>query len=154
MPIRDELKTQTIQAMKDKNEARVSALRMISAAIKQKDIDSRTSDNREGISDEAILSLMQGMIKQRQESIKMYEQGGRSELVAKEQAEIEVIQSFLPKQLNPAEMDAALKKVITETGAQGMKDMGKVMAELKARFPGQMDMNQASAKVKEMLLHS
>ena len=145
--IMDEMKT----AMKAGDAARTSALRMINAAIKQKDIDSRTADNRDGIDDAAILSLLQNMIKQRRDSIALYEQGGRAELAAKEQAEIDIIQSFLPAQMSADEARAAINSIIAATGAAGMKDMGKVMGAVKDKLAGQFDTAEASKLVKELL---
>jgi len=149
--IRAQILDQTKTAMKEKDQAKLSTLRMVSAAIKQKDIDSRTADSKDGLSDEQILSLLQTLIKQRNESIKMYKDAGRDELAAKEQAEIEVIQQFLPTQLDGAELEAAVQSAITETSASGMQDMGKVMGILKSKYPGSLDMGKASAKVKAML---
>lgn len=145
--INDEIKT----AMKSGNAARTGALRMISAAIKQKDIDTRSETNKDPINDAAILSLLQSMIKQRRESIAMYEQGGRPELAAKEQEEINVIQEFLPAQVSPDEARKIISDIIASTGAQGVKDMGKVMSAVKDKLSGQFDTAEASKLVKELL---
>ena len=123
----------------------------MNAAIKDKDIAARTAESREGIKDEQILSLLQTMIKQRQESIKLYQQGKRQDLVDKESAEIKVIEDYLPTQLSDDEMKAVVQKVIASTGAASVKDMGKVMAELKAKYSGQMDFSKAGGMVKEKL---
>lgn len=138
-------------AMLGKDELSVHTLRLINAAVKQKDIDSRTEDSREGISDAQILSLLQTMIKQRQESIKMYEQGNRKDLADKEAGEIKVIERYMPKQLSDAEVAAAVQATIAAVGAASIKDMGKVMNELKAKYSGQMDFAKVGAVVKEKL---
>ena len=138
-------------AMKAKDERGVSAVRMILAKLKERDIEVRPKGNADGISDDEIVQMMQGMIKQRRESIELYERGGRPELARKEQDEIAVIESFMPRQLSEAEMAAAVKTVIVEVGAVGIKDMGKVMAQLKARYAGTMDFSRASGVVKSQL---
>ena len=121
------------------------------SAMKEKDINSRTAENRDPISDDQILSLLQGMIKQRQESIKMYLQGKRQDLADKELAEIAVIERYLPKQLSEDEMKAAVQSAVSSVGASSIKDMGKVMAELKAKYAGQMDFSKVGGLVKERL---
>ena len=151
MSLREKFTEDMKQAMRDKSEVALATLRLINAAIKDKDIAARTADSREGIKDEQILSLLQGMIKQRQESIKLYVQGGRQELADKEAAEIKVIEAYLPKQLSDDEMKAAVLKTITSVGATNVKDMGKVMAELKAKYSGQMDFSKVGGIVKEKL---
>ncbi len=149
--IRDELKKALVDALKTKNEVKVSTVRLINAAIKDKDIEARPKGNLNGIDDTAILSLLQSMVKQRNESIAMYKQGNRDDLVAKEQAEIDVIQAFLPKQMSAEEVSAAIENIIAQTGASSIKDMGKVMAALKAQYAGQLDFGSASALIKEKL---
>ncbi len=149
--LRDELKKQLVEAMKSKNDAVVGTIRLINAAIKQKDIEARPGGNMDGIDDAAILSLMQSMIKQRRESIDMYTKGGRPELAAVEQREIDVIQTFLPKQMSEDEMKQAISNVITATGASTIKDMGKVMGALRGKYAGQMDFGAASSLIKQML---
>jgi len=129
---------------------RLSTLRMVSAAIKNADIAAR-GEGKPAPSDDALLSLLQKLIKQRQESAELYDKGGRPELAAKERDEIAVIQGFLPKALGDAEMEAAIADTIEELGATGPKDMGKVMAALKAAYPGRMDFARASASVKKVL---
>ena len=151
MSLREKISENTKQAMRDKNEVVLSTLRLISSAIKDKDIAARTADSREGIKDEQILSLLQAMIKQRQESVKLYQQGNRQDLVDRESAEIKVIEAYLPKQLSEEEMKAVVQKAIASVGAASVKDMGKVMAELKAKFAGQMDMGKAGGIVKALL---
>lgn len=149
--LRDELKKQLVEAMKSKNDAVVGTIRLINAAIKQKDIEARPAGNMDGIDDAAILSLMQSMIKQRRESIDMYTKGGRPELAAAEQREIDVIQTFLPKQMSEDEMKQAIGNVIAATGASTIKDMGKVMGALRGKYAGQMDFGAASNLIKQML---
>ncbi|AUN29947.1 GatB/YqeY domain-containing protein [Niveispirillum cyanobacteriorum] len=138
-------------AMRAKNSRGVATLRLILAALKDRDIAARTSGNQDGIDDAAILSMLQTMVKQRRESIIMYEQGGRTELAQQEKEEIDVIEAFLPRQLNEDDTREAIAALIAELGATGVKDMGKVMAELRGRFAGQMDFTKASALVREKL---
>lgn len=149
--LREELKKQLIEAMKSKNDTVVGTIRLINAAIKQKDIEARPGGNTDGIDDGAILSLMQSMIKQRRESIDMYTKGGRPELAAAEQREIDIIQTFLPKQMSEEEMKKAIADVIVATGASNIKDMGKVMGTLRGKYAGQMDFAAASNLIKQML---
>lgn len=149
--LRNNFTEQMKQALLAKEEIKLATLRLIVAALKDRDIAARGKGNRDGISDDEILSMLQSMIKQRQESIKMYEQGNRPELAAREQAEILVIQTFLPKQLSDDEVKSAIDGIIKATGAAGVKDMGKVMAEMKAKYTGQMDFSKASGLVKERL---
>jgi uncharacterized protein YqeY len=143
--INDDVKT----AMKAKDPA-LSGLRLIQAAIKDKDIAARPA-NMNGISDAEIIDMLQKMVRQRQESIEMYQKGNRPELAAKEQAEIDVIQNYLPKQLSEAETAAAIAAVVAETGASSIKDMGKVMGVLKERFAGQLDFAKIGPMVKAKL---
>lgn len=149
--LRDKLKEELKASMIAKNESRTGTIRLILAAIKDKDIASRTEENRDGISDESILSLFASMIKQRNDSIEMYKKGNRQDLADKEQAEIDIIREFMPKQLSAEEVAAAIKTVIAATGASSIKDMGKVMGELKAKYAGQLDFSAASATIKQML---
>ena len=149
--IREEIKKQLIEAMKAGEKEKVDTLRLINSTIKDKDIADRTKGNMDGISDEAILSVLQGMIKQRKESIALYTQGGRAELAAAEQKEVDIIQSFLPKQMDANEMREAIKVAIAETGASGMKDMGKVMGLLRSKYAGKMDFGAASGEIKALL---
>lgn len=149
--IRENLKKQLIDALKAKDENKVKTLRLITAAIKDKDIAARPSGNADGIDDTAILSLLQSMIKQRRESIDLYTKGGRAELAAAEQSEIDIIQAFLPQQMDADAIEAAIKEAITSIGAESIKDMGKVMGVLKGRYAGQMDFGAASQKIKELL---
>ena len=138
-------------SMKEKNERSVSTLRLILAALKDQDIAARGKGNKEGLSDDQILSLLQSMIKQRRESIKLYEQGGRMELAQREAEEIGVIEEFLPEQMSHNEMAIAITRIISEVGAESLKDMGKAMGALKEQYAGQMDFAKASAMVKERL---
>lgn len=148
--LRENLQNALKEAMKNHDMATVSAVRLIIAGQKEKDVAARGA-GKECASDSDLLSMMQGMIKQRNESIKIYNEGGRPELAAKEQSEIDVIERFLPKQLSEAETKAAIEAAIAKTGAAGMKDMGKVMAELKSAYAGQLDMGKASGLIKSML---
>ena len=150
MMLREDLQNTLKEAMKAKDMATVSAVRLIIAGQKEKDVAARGA-GKECASDADLLAMMQSMIKQRNESIKIYNEGGRPELAAKEQAEIAVIERFLPKQLNDEETKAAIAGIITKIGANGMKDMGKVMAELKSAYAGQIDMGKASSLIKTML---
>jgi uncharacterized protein YqeY len=142
----EELKT----AMKAGEKGKVAAVRLIQAALKEKDIEARGAGRGEA-SDEEILAVLQKMIKQRQESAQIYRDNARPELAETEEGEIAVIGSFLPKQLSEAEVAAAIQTAIAETGAASMKDMGKVVATLKARHSGQMDFAKASGLVKAAL---
>jgi len=149
------LREQVTEAMKAAMRARdadtVSTIRMVLAGIKDKDIAARPSGNATGIGDPEILSLLQSMVKQRRESIALYRQGGRDDLVAKEEAEIAVIERFLPRQMGAADTDAAIAAIIAETGATSIRDMGKVMAALKAKYAGQMDFSAVGPAVKARL---
>ena len=143
----DALKT----AMRDKEGRTVATLRLIIAALKDKDIAARASDGDDQIDDNEILAMLQSMIKQRQESVKAFEEGGRPDLAAQENEEIGIIRGFLPAQLEGEALTAAIDDVIAETGAESLKNMGPVMAALKARFPGQIDFAKASGVVREKL---
>jgi len=137
-------------AMKAGDKRRTGTLRMITAALKDRDIEAR-GQGKEPLSDDDILGLLQKMVKQRQESLTIYEQAGRTELATQEREEIEIIMGFMPKQMDEAEMTAAIKTIIAETGAASVKDMGKVMAVMKERYAGQMDFAKASGAVKGLL---
>jgi uncharacterized protein len=151
MALRDSFTTEMKAAMKSGDQRRLSTVRMIMAGLKDRDIDARGKGNPKGIDDGDILRLLQGMVKQRRESIELYKQGNRPELVQQEQEEIAVIESFLPKQMSDAEAEAAIKGAISATGAQSVKDMGKVMAALKEKHSGQLDMSKAGGMVKKLL---
>jgi uncharacterized protein YqeY len=146
--INDALKS----AMKAKERARVSTLRLMMAAMKDRDIAARGKGDDGGISDDDILNMLQTMIRQRRESIKMFRDGVREELAVKEEAEIGVIEEFLPTQLSDGDVATAAAEVIAEVGAEGIKDMGRVMGVLKERFAGQMDFGKASGAVKKLLV--
>lgn len=139
------------EAMRAKNQRAVSTVRLILAALKDRDIAARSRGVMDGIDEAEMLSMLQSMIKQRGESIKMYEQGGRPELAEQEREEIAVIEGFLPKQMSDEEVAAAIKAVVGDIGATSIKDMGKVMAELKTRHAGQMDFAKAGPAVKQQL---
>ena len=138
------------EAMKAGEKGRLGAIRLIQAALKDKDIEARGA-GKEPLSDEEILALLQKMVKQRQESITMYEQGGRTELAQQEKDEVTVISSYLPQQMDEAETKAAIEAAIAETGAASMKDMGKVVGLLRGKYAGRMDFAKASGLVKDML---
>ena len=150
--LRDDLKTALKDAMKAGDSASVSTLRLIAAALKDRDIAARSKGNTEGIDDGEVLSMLQTMIKQRQESAKLYREGGREELAAGEEGEIDTIRRFLPEQLDGDAILDAVQKAVAETGAGSVKDMGKVMGYLKTHYAGKMDFSEASAAVKEALL--
>ena len=137
------------EAMKAGDKPRVAAIRLIAAALKDRDILARGEGKT--VSDEDILALLQKMVKSRQESLEIYEKNNRPELAAQEKGEIDVINSYLPKQMDEAAVAAAIKAAIAETGAASMKDMGKVVGALKAKYTGQMDFAKASAAVKAAL---
>ncbi len=139
------------QAMRAKDTRTVSTVRLILAALKDRDIAARPTGNTEGIGDPEILRLLQSMVKQRRESIALYRQGNRPELAAQEEAEIAVIESFLPKQMSDDETAEAAKAAIAATGAAGPKDMGKVMTMLRERHAGVIDMARAGSVVKQLL---
>ena len=139
-------------ALKSKDQATLSTIRLIVAALKDRDIAARSDNNHDGISDDEILSMLQTMIKQRNESAKMYEDGGRPELADAEKAEIVLIQQFLPEQLSKDDIEKAITEAIAQTNAASIKDMGKVMARLKEQHAGQMDFSAASQMVKAALM--
>lgn len=147
--IRDEIKTALVTAMKAGEKPRVAAIRLIQSAIKNRDIELRGKES--GDDDLMVTEVLQKMIKQRRESITMYEAGNRAELAAAEAAEIDVIEAFLPTQLSEAEMASAIDAVVVEMGAASAKDMGRVMAALKERHAGQLDMAKAGAMVRARL---
>ena len=148
--IREQLKKALIEALKNKDEKKTATIRLINAAIKDKDIEARPKGITDGIDDTAVMSLLQSMVKQRKESIEMYKQGNREDLVASEQAEIDIINQFLPQQMNEEETKQAIATVIQETGATSIKDMGKVMGGLKAKYAGKMDFSTASQLIKTL----
>lgn len=149
--MRDRITAELKEAMRAKDSTRLSTLRLITAAIKDKDIAARGKGSDAGVSDAEILAILAKMIRQREESATTYEQAGRLELAEKERAEIGVIEEFLPRQLDEAEIDKAVKAAIEEVGAGSIRDMGRVMAVLKGRYAGQMDFGRAGAAVKAAL---
>ena len=148
--IRETIQKEVIAAMKGGNKERTAALRLIQAKIKDRDIELRTAEKK-GEDDEIVTDVLLKMAKQRKESIQMYCVGGREELAAQEEAELAVIEEFLPKQMDEAETKAAIEAVKADTGASSIKDMGKVMAELKTRHGAALDMSRTSGWVKESL---
>ncbi len=149
--MREELAAALKKAVKAKDDIRVSTLRLILAAIKDRDIAARSEGRRDGVTDREILQILSKMIKQRHESSQVYEGAGRLDLSQRERQEIEVIREFLPRQLDIEEIRSACCDVIGEIGASGLKDMGKCMGTLKERYPGRMDFGKASNFVKELL---
>ncbi|AYE86677.1 MAG: GatB/YqeY domain-containing protein [Sulfitobacter sp.] len=147
MRISDALK----QAMKDKAADRLSTLRLINAAIKDKDIAARANGTDEGVSDAEVLGILSKMAKQRQESARAYEEGGRLDLAEREREEVEVIEEFLPRQLSVTETSAAVDKAVADVGATSIRDMGKVMGLLKERYTGQMDFGAVGPVIKDRL---
>jgi uncharacterized protein YqeY len=148
--LRNEINTALKEAMKARDQRRVSTLRLVNAAIKNADIEAQMQGKPE-LSDDGLLGLLQKMIKQRQESLEIYDKAGRKELADQERGEIEVIKAYLPQQLSEAEAKAVISEVIRATGAHGVKDMGKVMAALKQGYAGKMDFGKASGLVKVLL---
>jgi uncharacterized protein YqeY len=151
MSLRARLTDAMKDAMKAKDAKRLATVRLMLAALKDKDIAARTEDSRELLGDDEILSLLAKMIKQREESAAVYVQGGRPELAENERAEIVIIRQFMPKQMDEADARAAIAAVVAELDATSVKDMGKVMAALKERYAGQMDFGKASGQVKDAL---
>lgn len=151
MALREEITSAMKTAMKAKDQKRLGVLRLVLAAIKDRDIANRTEDSRQGISDTEIQSLLAKLIKSREDSIALYRQGGRQDLVDAEAAEIAVIREFQPKQMDEAETEAAIAAAIAEVGAASIKDMGKTIGLLKEKFAGRMDFAKASARVKAKL---
>ena len=139
------------QAMKARDARTISTVRLILAGLKDRDIAARVEGNTEGVSETEIKRLLQAMVKQRRESIALYEQGNRADLAQREREEIALIESFLPRQLEESEIEAAVKTLIAETGAAGMKDMGRIMAALRERHAGIIDFGRASAIVRLLL---
>ena len=140
--INDDVKT----AMREKDKARLATLRLITAAIKQKEVDERTELN-----DEQVVAILEKMLKQRKDSIEQFEKAGRDELAAQEKSEIDIIQVYMPEQLSDDEIEALIKEAIASSGAESMKDMGKVMGQLKPKLAGRADMGAVSGKIKSLL---
>ena len=149
--MRDILDKSLKDAMRARDTQKISTIRLINAAIKDRDIAIRSEDNLEGVSDEEILSILSKMIKQRKESAKQYEEGGRLELAQQEFEEIEIIENFLPRQLELNEIEQIVKKIILEINANSLRDMGKVMSLLKENYSGKMDFGKAGVVAKELL---
>ena len=149
--LRERLTATLKTSMKEKNQVAVSTLRLILTAVKDRDIAARSKGVDDGISDADILQVLQTMVRQRHDSIEMYNQGNRPELAAREAEEITVIEGFMPRQLGDAEIEVAIASVIEDTGASSIKDMGKAMGALRERFAGQMDFGKASAMLKAKL---
>jgi len=151
MGLRDQINDSLKEAMKSGNKRRVSTLRLVNSAIKDRDILNRTAGPDAGVNDAQIVEVMAKMVKQRQESLEIYEKAGRDELAAQEREEIAIIQSYMPKQLSDEEVKAAIAQVIKDTGASSIKDMGKVMGALKAKYSGQIDFGKAGGVIKGLL---
>ena len=151
MELRSRINEALKQAMKDKDAERLSTLRLINAAIKDRDIAKRGTGEEGGVDDTEVLGILGKMVKQRQESVKAFEEGGRLDLVEKERSEIVVIEEFLPRQLNAEETEKAIDAAIKETGAESIRDMGRVMGVLKAKYTGQLDFGAVGPKIKERL---
>jgi uncharacterized protein YqeY len=148
--LRDDINNALKDALKAGDKRRVSTLRLVNSALKNADIEAR-GESRGPLSDDEIFGLLQKMIKQRQESVELYQKGGRAELAQQEREEIEIIAAYLPRQMSDEEAKIAAAGIVNEIGAQGMRDMGKVMAALKARYAGRLDFSKASAIVKGLL---
>ncbi len=151
MELRSRINAAMKQAMKDKSTERLSTIRLINAAIKDRDIAARTEGKENGVGDGEVLAILAKMTKQRQESAKTYEEAGRLDLSERELSEIKVIEEFLPRQLTDDEIQSALAEAIDKVGAESIRDMGKVMAALKSKYAGQMDFGAVGALVKSNL---
>ncbi|MCF6271803.1 MAG: GatB/YqeY domain-containing protein [Rhodobacteraceae bacterium] len=149
--IRKRLMDAQTDAMRAREAKRLSTLRLVNAAIKDRDIAARSEDGNEGVNDAEIMAILAKMIKQRQESSRVFEEAGRIELAEGERAEVKVIEEFLPKQLNEAEVLKAIAEAVAEVGADSIRDMGKVMAVLKEKYTGKMDFGKVGAAVKAVL---
>jgi len=149
--LRNQLNDALKNALRNKEKRCLATIRLILAALKDRDICARGRGNSDGVDDEEILEMLQSMIKQRRDSISMYEQGGRCELAEREQEEIDIIRRFMPEQLCEGDVRVAVTDIISELDASSLKDMGRVMASLKERYSGQMDFGQASKVVKDNL---
>lgn len=151
MSLRDRLSVSLKEAMKAKDATRLMTLRLINAAIKDRDIDARSEGTDAGVCDDDLLAILSKMVKQRQESARAYEEGGRLELAEKERAEIVIVEEFLPRQLSEQEVEKAIAKAITASGANSIRDMGKVMGVLKSKYTGQLDFGKVGGMVKAQL---
>lgn len=151
MDLRTRINTAMKQAMKDKDSARLSTVRLINAAIKDRDIAARAEGKENGVGEDEVLAILGKMVKQRRESARTYEEGGRLDLAEREEAEILVIEEFLPRPLSDEEVTAALDEAVAEVGAESIRDMGRVMGVLKSKYTGQMDFGLVGPMVKERL---
>ncbi|ALI54738.1 GatB/YqeY domain-containing protein [Celeribacter marinus] len=151
MDMRDRINTALKTAMKEKDKERLSTLRLINAAIKDRDIAARGEGDDSGVEDSDVLQILGKMVKQRQESAKAFEEGGRIELADKERSEILIVEEFLPRQLDAKETETAIDAAIAETNAESIRDMGKVMGVLKAKYTGQLDFGAVGGKIKAKL---
>ncbi|WP_439119556.1 GatB/YqeY domain-containing protein [Marivita sp.] len=151
MDLRTRLNTSIKQAMRDKDSARLSTLRLINAAIKDRDIAARGEGNDDGVGDDEVLGILGKMVKQRKDTAKTYEEGGRLDLAERELSEIGVIEEFLPRKLSDDEVTAAVDAAVAETGASSIRDMGRVMGALKSKYTGQMDFGAVGGMVKDRL---
>ncbi len=149
--LRERIGEALTQAIKAQDKVRMSTLRLMSAAIKDRDIAARTEGRDDGLTEAEIHAVLAGMVRQRRDSIKAYEEGGRHDLAAQEREEIAIIEEFLPRQLDEQEIRAACAEAVRELGASGLKDMGRTMALLKERYAGRMDLGRASGIVRELL---
>lgn len=151
MTLRDRVNTALKQAMKDREADRLATLRLINAAIKDQDIAARAKDGKTAVGDPEVLAILGKMTKQRQESVRAYEEGGRIDLAERERGEMAVIEEFLPRQLSDDEVAAAVEEAIVETGASSIRDMGKIMGVLKGKYTGQMDFGAVGPRIKDRL---
>ena len=149
--LRERIKSELARAKEDHDQLRLSMLRLICAAIKDRDIASRSDGRSPGVSDQVILDILTKMIRQRNVSVTAYEEAGRLESAEREREEISVIEEFLPRQMTDVEMQAAVRKAISAVGAEGIRDMGRVMGELKSSYPGQMDFGKAGEAVRQLI---
>lgn len=149
--LRDQITAATKDAMREKDGVRLSTLRLMNAAIKDRDIAARAADRCDGINDDEILGLLTKMVKQREEAAKTYDDNNRPELAEREREEIIVVRSFMPKPMSEAEVEKAVNKIVEESGATCLKDMGKIMGRLKSDYAGRIDMGKAGAIVKKRL---
>ncbi len=150
--LHDRIDASLKQAMRDRDSQRLATLRLISAAIKDQEIAARAKDGETAVTDDDILAILGKMTKQRHESVRAYEEGGRIDLAEREQAEIAIISEFLPRQLSDEEVEAAITQAITDTGAKSIRDMGKIMGALKAKYAGQMDFGAVGPRIKDRLV--
>jgi uncharacterized protein YqeY len=151
MDLRTRLNTSIKQAMRDKDSARLSTLRLINAAIKDRDIAARGEGNEDGVGDDEVLGILGKIVKQRKDTAKTYEEGGRLDLAERELSEIGVIEEFLPRKLSDDEVETAVDAAMSETGASSIRDMGRVMGALKSKYTGQMDFGAVGGMVKDRL---